>query len=157
MTKDATYLICGDSYSCETYNNPTYTWIELLKREHNIECRGSAGSTNVQILEQVLKHRKPNQGTIVSLTELDRGGDIKKSIKAVRKIAQLENVYVWSTYPDFMEIKSIDWQPFIAYNELFISKDKRNERNFTGCHFTREGNDAVYAHMKYIISSRRFK
>ena len=98
MTKDATYLICGDSYSCETYNNPTYTWIELLKREHNIECRGAAGSTNVQILEQVLKYRKPNQGTIVSLTELDRGGDIKKSIKAVRKIAQLENVYVWSTY-----------------------------------------------------------
>ena len=151
------YLICGDSYSDETWNNPSYTWISALKNDFEIECRGKAGSTNTDILEQVLKYQKPNQGTIVSLTELDRGGDIKKSIKVVRKILQLENVYVWSIYPDFMEIKSIDWQPFIAYNELFISKDKRSEKNFTGCHFTREGNDAVYAHMKYIISSRRFK
>ena len=161
-------LICGDSYSDETYvinkYKPTHTWVTLLRQDFEVNCVAVAGATNVEILSQVLKHRQPwpNDATIVSLAPIARGDNTKNSLAAIRKIIRLKNTYVWSSFTDFKNTKDIDWLPFVAYNELHIKEqyNKEYERRdflFTGCHFTRAGNDAVYKHMKYILENRSFK
>lgn len=148
-------LICGDSYADERYGGPVrgygnagITWIELLRKDYSVDCVGQAGDSNVEILAQMLKHRQPYHRAIVHLTTLDRGGDVKRSIKAVRKILSFDYVYAWSIYPEFMDTKNVDWQPFVAYNEAYIGLENHD---FTGCHFTQEGNYALYEHMKHII------
>jgi hypothetical protein len=167
-TRQLRILICGDSYSHEDLIiddfKPTYTWISLLKNDYTVHSVGQAGASNLTILEQVLKNTRNKEAwdyIIVSLAPLLRDSNsLKHSIKIVHTIIKqvnqiAHNSYVWSCFEDFRNIVSIDWQPFVAYNEQFIkmqNEEKHKTTHYTGCHFTQEGNKAVYEHMKYIIN-----
>ena len=149
-------LIAGDSYSDSTCvingYDPTHTWIDLLRDDYEVTVVGAGGATNYEILHQCLEHKRPWHRSIISLAPLSRGGDVKQSIKAVRQLTKIKNAYVWTTFAEYRNIKDIDWQPFVSYNEIFnkmMYKDK--QFCYTGCHFTREGNEAVAEHMKLII------
>lgn len=159
MTRPA-ILVAGDSYSdctCEINGwAATHTWIDLLRQDYEVTAVGVAGATNYEILLQCLEHKRPWHRSIISLAPLARGGDIKQSIKAVKLLTKIKNAYVWSSFVDFRNIKDVDWQPFVSYNEMFMKIMYNNayvnkQFCYTGCHFTREGNEAVAEHMKLII------
>ena len=159
MTRPA-ILIAGDSYSDSTLKigewGATHTWIDLLREDYDVTAVGVGGATNYEILLQCLEQKRFWHRLVVSLAPLARGDNIRQSIKAVQQLTKIKNAYVWSSFVDFRNIKGVDWQPFVSYNEMFMkimyyNAYENKQFCYTGCHFTREGNEAVAEHMKLIL------
>ena len=153
-------LICGDSYSDNRCiindHKPNNTWIDQLSQLYDVQCLGEAGASNEEVYEQLISTSSWDRA-LVSLTPPSRG---RFSGKFALKVIKTRNVYCWSPFRTYRDVKGVDWQPFISYNEMFIKQlylDKYEQGNytFTGCHFTSEGNKAVFEHMDYIIKNMK--
>ena len=153
-------LICGDSYSDNRCiindHKPNNTWIDQLSQLYDVQCLGEAGASNEEVYEQLISTSSWDRA-LVSLTPSSRG---RFSGKFALKVIKTRNVYCWSPFRTYRDVKGVDWQPFISYNEMFIKQlylDKYEQGNyiFTGCHFTSEGNKAVFEHMNYIIKNMK--
>lgn len=149
-------LICGDSYSdnrCIINGHiPNNTWIDQLGQIYDVQCMGEGGASNEEVYKQLLS-ADVWDFALVSLTPSSRG---RFSGKFALKLIKTRNVYCWSPFITYRNIKGVDWQPFVLHNEMFIKQLHENEYyqgnyTFTGCHFTREGNKTVFEHMRFII------
>lgn len=155
-------LICGDSYSDPTkpINDypPTNAWVDKLRDDFDVVCLAQVGANNEEILNQAAQDVS-RDFTLISLAPLARGDNLKQMIKSVYQITQIKNCYVWSPFRDYASVKGVDWQPFVSHNEFYIKLNYfdayvSRHYQFTGCHFTHQGNELVYEHMKYIITQR---
>lgn len=155
----ARILVCGDSYSDNRCiingHKPNNTWINQLSQLYDVKCIGMAGASNEDVYNQLISTSTWDRA-LVSLTPPSRG---EFSGKFALKIIKTKMVYCWSPFRVYRNVKGVDWQPFVLYNEWHIKQLHENEYEqgnytFTGCHFTSEGNKAVFEHMNYIIKNK---
>jgi hypothetical protein len=153
-------VIVGDSYSDPrgTYfkYKPTHTWVDCLSKIYDVECYAKEGASNLDILQQV-----PDTSwdwVICSLAPIVRQGKqqfrdsrqlFEENKKAAFKLTRLPRSLVWSPFEDYKNLRQVHYMPWIEHNEFWIQYHYADqyfsrEFEFTGCHFTREGNDLHY-------------
>lgn len=163
MTAPRIYVL-GDSYS-SIEHDPIFTWIEALSSTHPVTCLGQNGASNEDILAQV-----PDSWDVllISLSPLvrppfihniggvkDGEGNIRANMRAAYKLTKLHNSYCWSTCTDYKTAPGIEYIQLGRMDELNLQDETRKigfpDEQFTGCHFTREGNESIAEHMRNVI------
>ena len=66
---------------------------------------------------------------------------------AQRLVAQYPHTYFWSSFPEYEHFSGVSWIPLERENDMYTSV------KCTGCHFTYQGNEWIFNHMKQVVDS----
>lgn len=170
MTKERVVIV-GDSYSDPQATifgyKPTHTWVDRMREQFDVECYAKVGANNLDILQQVPDTDwdwiicslspiiRPGRQTFTTTRELH-----KSNIAAAWKLVRLPRSLVWSPFIVYKDMSHVIYQPWTEHNELSIQYHYADryfarEFEFTGCHFTREGNDLHYEWVCNQLNQRR--
>ena len=155
-------LIAGDSYSdsryetrtCHCGNGDPVSWVNLLSRDYTVECVAKSGSSNYDIVSQVMRSAEYDY-LIVNVTSLARSArwssfrhresEDVSNFKIAQSLAKRSNTLCWTPYPGYEKIDEIHYIPLARHNELYNEKVKSC---CTQHHLDRESNYLLYSWMK---------
>jgi len=188
-------VLAGDSYSDvqdfrrystykDWYKAPYYSWANEICMRFGAESYAEFASSQWDIWRQT--QTVEWDFLIVNLTACSRFTKIvdykthdwikqptdeqlvqikQKNKQFANRIAQLQNCYCWSPFPefesedgvDYIELRDWDELWYIPSNEYYSSRIETCQTIFpfiTGNHFTREGNDWMINHITQKIEER---